>query len=66
METKKSTSRIDLVNGNRFQAKRKDVFIRNSKVYCVKRPGLVSALILHYVRCSGVTLEKLQGSDTFA
>jgi len=66
METKKSTSRRDLVNGDRFQAKRKDVFTRNAKGYCVKRPGLVSALILHYVRCSGVTLKNFQGNDTFA
>jgi hypothetical protein len=66
METKKSTSGRDLVNGDRFQAKGKDVFTRNSKGYRGRRPGLVSALIRHYVRCSGVTLEKLQGSNTSA
>ena len=66
METKKSTSGRDLVNGDRFETKGKDVFTRNPRGYCGKRPGLVSALILHYVRCSGVTLENFQGNDTFA
>jgi hypothetical protein len=63
---KKSTSYRDLVNGDRLLAKGKNVFTRNSEGYCEERPGLVSALILHYVKCSGVTLENFQGNDTFA
>jgi hypothetical protein len=63
---KKSTSHRDLVNDARLLAKGKNVFAKNSKKYREKRPGLVSALILHYVKCSGATLENFQGNDTFA
>ena len=66
METKKSTGGRDPVNGDRLQAKGKDVCTRNSEGYCGKRPGLVSALVLHYVRCLGVTPEYFQGNDTSA
>jgi len=51
METKKSTSREEPLNSDRSKATGKDVFIRKARSCREKRPGLITALILHHARC---------------
>jgi hypothetical protein len=66
MEAKKSTARGEPVNGDSLQVKKEDVFIRETRGDCGKGPGLVTAMVLHYVRCSGVRLENFRQNDTFS
>jgi hypothetical protein len=62
MEAKKENSGGESANGDRF----KDVVRNNTTGNTGKKPGLVTALVLHYVRCSGIRLESLGGNNAFA
>jgi len=66
MGAKKSTARGEPVNGDSFQVRKEDGFTRNTTGCCEKGPGIVTAMVLHYIRCSGLSLEHFRQNDTFS
>jgi hypothetical protein len=62
MEEKKANNRGERANGDSL----KDVFMGDTRGNTVKKPGLVTALVLHYVRCAGISVESLGGNNTLA
>jgi len=66
MDAKNSSGCQTVVTDDSVRANEKDFLVRDRRSCCAKRPGLVTALVLHYVKCSGVSLENFQANDSFA
>jgi hypothetical protein len=66
MKAEKSNNYWQCKSSNSLQAKEKRVFVEDTGGFCARKPGLVTALVLHYVRCSGFRLENFQANNTFA